>query len=41
MGASVSYPLPRTIFYERVRKELGEKTNWVESDELAVLFKGS
>jgi hypothetical protein len=35
------YPLPRTIFYERVRKELGEKTNWVDSDDLAVMFRGS
>ena len=41
IGVSVSYPLPGTKFYERVREELGEKTNWVDSDDLSVLFKGT
>jgi anaerobic magnesium-protoporphyrin IX monomethyl ester cyclase len=41
IGVSVSYPLPGTKFYERVREELGEKTNWVDSDDLSVIFKGT
>jgi radical SAM superfamily enzyme YgiQ (UPF0313 family) len=41
IGVSVSYPLPGTRFYERVRAELGEKKNWVDSDDLAVMFKGT
>jgi radical SAM superfamily enzyme YgiQ (UPF0313 family) len=38
IGVSVSYPLPGTPFYERVRSELGEKRNWVDSDDLATLY---
>jgi anaerobic magnesium-protoporphyrin IX monomethyl ester cyclase len=38
IGISVSYPLPGTVFYENVKKELGEKTNWNDSDELAMMF---
>ena len=34
LGISVSYPLPGTKFYERVREQLGEKTNWVDSEDL-------
>jgi len=41
IGVSVSYPLPGTKFYERVREELGEKRNWVDSDDLSVMFKAS
>jgi len=41
IGVSVSYPLPGTKFYERVREELGVKRNWVDSDDLAVMFKGT
>jgi len=41
IGVSVSYPLPGTKFYERIREELGEKTNWVDSDDLSVIFKGT
>ncbi len=41
IGVSVSYPLPGTRFYERVREELGAKTNWVDSDDLAMMFKGA
>ena len=40
IGISVSYPLPGTRFYERVRAELGEKRNWVDSDDLAMLYRG-
>ncbi|MHA4806585.1 B12-binding domain-containing radical SAM protein [Flavitalea flava] len=38
LGISVSYPLPGTVFYERVKADLGEKTNWTDSDELKVMF---
>jgi len=41
IGISVSYPLPGTPFYERVKHELKEKTNWTDSDELALMFKNT
>ena len=41
VGVSVAYPLPGTLFYERVRGQLGEKTHWKDSDELAMLFEGT
>ena len=41
IGISVSYPLPGTKFYERVQAELGEKQNWVDSDDLALLYRGT
>ncbi len=41
IGVSVSYPLPNTKFYERVRQQLGQKRNWSESDDLCVMFKGA
>ena len=40
IGISVSYPLPGTKFFERVKLELGEKRNWVDSDDLAMLYRG-
>ncbi|HLA68920.1 MAG TPA: radical SAM protein [Bacteroidota bacterium] len=40
IGVSVSYPLPGTSFYERVKAELGVKQNWVDSQDLDVLFSG-
>lgn len=40
LGISVSYPLPGTRFYDRVRDELGEQRNWQDSDDLAMLFDG-
>jgi radical SAM superfamily enzyme YgiQ (UPF0313 family) len=40
IGISVSYPLPGTKFYETVKLQLGEKTNWVDSDDLAMLYQG-
>ncbi len=39
VGVSVSYPLPGTPFYERVKAELGAKQNWVDSDDLAPLYR--
>ncbi len=41
IGVSVSYPLPGTKFYERVRKELGRKQNWVDSQDLDLMFQGT
>lgn len=41
IGISVSYPLPGTGFYEKVRHELGEKANWTDSDDLDLMFTGS
>ncbi len=40
IGISVSYPLPGTKFYERVKAQLGEKQNWISSDDLAMLYHG-
>jgi anaerobic magnesium-protoporphyrin IX monomethyl ester cyclase len=40
IGISVSYPLPGTPFYERVRHELGEQINWVDSADMAMLYQG-
>jgi anaerobic magnesium-protoporphyrin IX monomethyl ester cyclase len=41
VGVSVAYPLPGTLFHERVRGQLGDKTHWDDSDELAMLFEGT
>jgi radical SAM superfamily enzyme YgiQ (UPF0313 family) len=41
VGISVSYPLPGTKFYDRVAAELGEKVNWRDSDDLAMMFRGA
>jgi anaerobic magnesium-protoporphyrin IX monomethyl ester cyclase len=41
IGVSVSYPLPGTRFHEMVRQQLGEKINWTDSNDLAMLFEGT
>lgn len=41
IGVSVSYPLPGTKFHDMVQTQLESKTNWVDSDDLAMMFKGS
>ena len=41
IGISVSYPLPGTVFYEKVKTELHQKANWTDSDELALMFKNT
>ncbi|MES1243959.1 MAG: radical SAM protein [Acidobacteriota bacterium] len=41
IGVSVSYPLPGTKFYDMVREELGNKANWQDSDDLAMMFQGT
>lgn len=38
IGVSVSYPLPGTLFYEKVRQDMKNKTNWTDSDELQLMF---
>jgi anaerobic magnesium-protoporphyrin IX monomethyl ester cyclase len=41
IGISVSYPLPGTKFFETVKAELGAKQNWTDSDDLAMLYRGT
>ena len=41
IGISFSYPLPGTVFYERVRVQLGQKRNWTDSDDLCIMFKAA
>ncbi|MCB9232661.1 MAG: B12-binding domain-containing radical SAM protein [Bacteroidia bacterium] len=41
IGISVSYPLPGTGFYERVKNELKEKSNWTDSDDLSLMFRNT
>jgi radical SAM superfamily enzyme YgiQ (UPF0313 family) len=41
IGVSVSYPLPGTPFYERVKTQLGEKRNWLDSDDLAMMYSAT
>lgn len=41
IGISVSYPLPGTPFYEKVKKELKEKSHWTDSDELKLMFRNT
>ena len=38
IGISVSYPLPGTVFYEKVKDQMKQKTNWTDSDDLALMF---
>ena len=40
IGMSVSYPLPGTRFYASVPKELSQKRNWVDSEDLEILYQG-
>ncbi|MBZ0283040.1 MAG: B12-binding domain-containing radical SAM protein [Anaerolineae bacterium] len=40
IGISVSYPLPGTPFYENVKHELGARVNWIDSQDMAMLYKG-
>ncbi|MGH8200107.1 MAG: B12-binding domain-containing radical SAM protein [Steroidobacteraceae bacterium] len=41
VGVSVAYPLPGTRFHELVRAQLGVKTHWQASGELAMMFPGT
>lgn len=41
IGISVSYPLPGTGFYEKVKGQMSEKQNWSDSNDLAMMFEGT
>lgn len=41
IGISISYPLPGTKFYEKVKSDLKDKKNWTDSDDLDMMFSGS
>ncbi len=40
IGMSVSYPLPGTKFHEHVRDQLGVQQNWLDSNDLAMMYQG-
>jgi radical SAM superfamily enzyme YgiQ (UPF0313 family) len=40
IGMSVSYPLPGTPFYDRVKEQLRGRGNWVDSEDMAMLYDG-
>jgi len=41
IGVSVAYPLPGTKFFDVVKRELGAKRNWQESNDLDMMFAGT
>ena len=41
IGVSVSYPLPGTKFYDIVKADLDKKSNWTDSDDLDMMFRGT
>ncbi len=41
IGISVSYPLPGTKFYEKVKDDLKLKANWTDSDDFDMMFQGN
>ncbi|HVN46631.1 MAG TPA: radical SAM protein [Steroidobacteraceae bacterium] len=41
VGVSVAYPLPGTRFHEIVKAQLGMKTHWQDSNDLAMMFHGT
>lgn len=41
IGISVSYPLPGTKFYEKVKDDLKLKANWEDSDDFEMMFQGT
>ena len=41
VGISFSYPLPGTVFYERVQAQLGYKRNWTDSDDLCIMYSAA
>jgi radical SAM superfamily enzyme YgiQ (UPF0313 family) len=41
IGISFSYPLPGTVFYDRVQEQIGAKRNWTDSDDLCVMFRAA
>ncbi|MGA3130363.1 MAG: radical SAM protein [Terracidiphilus sp.] len=41
IGVSVSYPLPGTVFHERVYRQMGPKQHWRDSDDLSAMFRAT
>ncbi len=41
IGVSVSYPLPGTKFYEKVKADLKQKQNWTDSDDLDMMYQST
>lgn len=41
IGISVSYPLPGTKFYDKVKADLILKSNWTDSDDLDMMFENT
>ncbi len=41
IGISVSYPLPGTPFYDTVQAQMGAKTNWTDSGDLALMYRST
>jgi anaerobic magnesium-protoporphyrin IX monomethyl ester cyclase len=41
IGISVSYPLPGTKFYNKVKDDLKLKANWTDSDDFDMMFQGT
>jgi anaerobic magnesium-protoporphyrin IX monomethyl ester cyclase len=41
VGVSVAYPIPGTKFHAAVRGQLGARTNWEDTGDLAMLFQGT
>jgi anaerobic magnesium-protoporphyrin IX monomethyl ester cyclase len=41
IGISVSYPLPGTVFHEKVKEQLKQKANWTDSNEMALMFRNT
>jgi anaerobic magnesium-protoporphyrin IX monomethyl ester cyclase len=41
VGISVSYPLPGTKFYDKVKDQMREKQNWADSDDLMIMFEST
>lgn len=41
VGVSVSYPLPGTVFHTQVKRQLGTKKHWKESNDLEMMFHGT
>ena len=41
IGISVSYPLPGTLFHDKVKADLTERTNWSDSNSMSMLFKNT
>jgi anaerobic magnesium-protoporphyrin IX monomethyl ester cyclase len=41
IGISVSYPLPGTVFHDKVKASLGNETNWTDSNAMSMLFRNT